>query len=138
MTSDYLAKLTTAVSSLLKQKKLFTTVQELKQEILDVKEPFVWSVINLNDLDCELPDNIKSGWIFVLRKDVPSGCHYHPNSVQHMVMIEGQGQANVSGITKRMVRFGSGPNAIDDVWFVIDENVPHEFFPEEQDMVVVS
>ena len=89
-------------------------------------------------VNCALPERIKSGWVFVLKKDVPSGCHYHPNSVQHMVMIEGQGQSSVGNLRKEMVRFGTPGQPPETVWYVINEGVHHEFFPEETEMVVVS
>ena len=69
---------------------------------------------------------------------MPSGCHYHPNSIQHMVMVKGQGESKVAGTNRRMVRFGSPNDSIEDVWYVIGQGVPHEFFPEGEDMVVVS
>jgi len=55
-----------------------------------------------------------------------------------MVMIRGQGTSAVGGVRKRMLRFGAAGASPADTWFVIDEGVPHEFFPEGEDMVVVS
>src|SRR5262247_976346 len=89
-------------------------------------------------VNCALPERIKLCWVFVLKRDVPSGCHYHPNSVQHMVMVEGQGQSSVGNLRKEMVRFGTPGQPPESVWYVINEGVPHEFFPEETEMVVVS
>jgi hypothetical protein len=39
---------------------------------------------------------------------------------------------------KRMVGFGSSTHSLEDVWLVIGKGVHHEFFPEEEDMIVVS
>jgi hypothetical protein len=138
MNVDYLEKLNNVVGFLLRQRTILESIQELKDNIRHTKEPFVWSVIDLNNLECDLPENIKSGWIFVLKKDVPSGSHYHPNSIQHMVMIEGQGRSNIADVWKRMVQFGSTDHILEDIWYVIDEGIVHEFFPEKTDMVVVS
>jgi hypothetical protein len=55
-----------------------------------------------------------------------------------MVTIKGQGMSKVAGIQKRMVQFGSSNDSLADTWYVIGKGVPHEFFPEEQDMIVVS
>jgi hypothetical protein len=41
-------------------------------------------------------------------------------------------------IPKRMIRFGSPADSLADIWCVIGEGVSHEFFPEEEDMIVVS
>jgi mannose-6-phosphate isomerase-like protein (cupin superfamily) len=133
-----LTKLTNAVESLVNQNTFAANVSQLNKELSHSSQPFVWSVIDLNSIGSELPDEIKSCWIFVLKKDVPSGCHYHPNSIQHMVMIKGQGTSEVGGERKKVLQFGSSNTSVEDVWYVIDEGVPHEFFPEEENMTVVS
>lgn len=137
MNTQDLQKLTTAVEFLIKQETVLQTIDQLNQEIDHSPEPFVWSVIDLGSIARPLPETIKSGWIFVLKKDVSSGCHFHPNSIQHMATIKGQGMSRVAGETKRLVQFGSGVSP-SDKWVVIDKNVPHEFFPELENMVVVS
>jgi mannose-6-phosphate isomerase-like protein (cupin superfamily) len=138
MEVNNLRKLNDAVEGLLKQEAVRELVRKLKEENARSAEPFVWSVVDLRSVDRGLPERIKSCWVFVLKGGVPSGCHYHPNSVQHMVMTEGQGESNVGGVRKRMARFGSVDRAPDKAWYVIPEGVPHEFFPEGSDMVVVS
>jgi hypothetical protein len=138
MNPNYLQKLNTVVEFLVRQKSYANTIEALKAKLEHSEEPFLWSVIDMESLDCDLPEQIKSAWIFVLKQDVPSGCHYHPNSIQHMVMVEGQGQSRVGESQKKMDKFGSSEVSLNDVWYVIGENVPHEFFPEETDMVVVS
>ena len=138
MNANDLQKLSAAVEFLIDQKSLSETIEQLSQEVEHSQEPFVWSVIDLRCIPRQLPDSIKSGWIFVLKKDVSSGCHYHPNSVQHMATIKGQGTSRVGGESKRLVQFGSTNNSPSDQWVVIDKNLPHEFFPEEENMVVIS
>jgi hypothetical protein len=133
----YLQKLNSAVELLIIQNTFGKMVNELHEAISHSSEPFVWAIIDLNSIQSELPDDIRSCWIFVLKKDIPSGCHYHPNSVQHMVMIKGQGTSTVGGKNKRMLRFGS-EYLLEDVWYVIGKTVSHEFFPEKEDMTVVS
>jgi mannose-6-phosphate isomerase-like protein (cupin superfamily) len=113
-------------------------VDTLKEKLKRTPEPFVWSAVELETIRMELPNEIKSCWIFVLKKDVPSGCHYHPNSVQHMAMIEGEGTSRVGSISKEMPRLEEMNALPDDIWYVIDKGVPHEFFPREKDMVVIS
>ena len=133
-----LERLNTVVESLINQKAFLETVQRLGEEIEHSEELFVWSVIDLSPIEREIPEGIRSGWIFVLKKDVSSGCHYHPNSIQHMVTIKGEGMSKVAGEHKRMVRFGSSNSSLTDQWLVIDRGIPHEFFPEKENMVVVS
>ncbi|MGH9897777.1 MAG: hypothetical protein ACRD4L_02870 [Pyrinomonadaceae bacterium] len=133
-----LAKLNTAVEFLVNQKTFLETVEHLSKEINHSPEAFVWSVIDLSSIERKLPEGIRSSWIFVLKKDVSSGCHYHPNSVQHMVSIKGQGMSKVGGEHRKIVEFGSSNDSMADKWFVIGEGVAHEFFPEKENMVVVS
>jgi mannose-6-phosphate isomerase-like protein (cupin superfamily) len=133
-----LEKLNTAVESLVNRKAFLETIEHLSEEINHSPESFVWAVIELSSIDRELPESIRSCWVFLLKKDVSSGCHYHPNSIQHMVTIKGQGMSKVAGEYKRMVPFGSSSNSLADIWLVIGKGVPHEFFPEGEDMVVVS
>ncbi|HVI71026.1 MAG TPA: cupin domain-containing protein [Pyrinomonadaceae bacterium] len=129
MNTNDLEKLNTAVEFLINQRTVVEAIDRLDHEIDHSPEPFVWSVIDLRSIPHELPETIKSGWIFVLKKDVSSGCHYHPNSIQHMIAIKGQGMSKVGGEHKRLLA---------NTWVVIEKNVPHEFFPEDENMVVVS
>lgn len=136
LVADYLPQLNAAVEELLTRSSFHRLVDALKDQLPHTSEPFVWSTIDLESIAVPLPETIKSSWIFVLKKDVPSGCHYHPNSIQHMVMIEGEGTSNVGAVSGQMRRFGEA--SLEDVWYIIREGVPHEFFPAGTDVVVVS
>ncbi len=136
--ADYLPQLDDAVAELVARPAIHSAVDTLKQQLPNTSEPFVWSAIDLQSIATPLPDNIKSSWIFVLKKGVGSGCHYHPNSIQHMVMIEGEGTSKVGSISRQMKRFREEGCSVEDTWYVIPEGVPHEFFPEGKDVVVVS
>jgi mannose-6-phosphate isomerase-like protein (cupin superfamily) len=138
LVADYLSQLNEAVAQLITRPAIHTLVDTLKKQLQHTSEPFVWSTIDLESITARLPDKIKSCWIFVLKKDVPSGCHYHPNSIQHMVMIEGEGTSKVGQSSRQMKGFGASNSSLHDIWYVIPEGVPHEFFPSGRDMVVVS
>ena len=135
---NYLSELNEAVAQLISRPAVHTLIEELKLQLPHTAEPFVWSTIDLQSLTTPLPDTIKSGWIFVLKKDVSSGCHFHPNSIQHMVMIEGEGTSKVGEDSRQMKRFADPDSSLENIWYVIPEGTPHEFFPTEKDMVVVS
>jgi len=138
MSYAYLNQLNEIVVSILEIPTVIEKISELKKKVQQSDEPFVWSVIDSGFLSRSLPGNLKSSWIFVLKEGVPSGCHYHPNSIQHMILIEGGGKSKVGGKFKKMISFGSPGYRIEDIWYVIEEGVEHEFFPEGQDMVVIS
>jgi hypothetical protein len=133
-----LSQLNEAVAQLISRPEVHGVIDDLKQQLPHTPEPFVWTTIDLQSLTTVLPDTIKSGWIFVLKKDVPSGCHFHPNSIQNMVMIEGEGTSRVGNNPRQMKRFADPHSSLEDIWYVIPEGTPHEFFPSETDMVVVS
>ena len=138
VSAGYLRQLNDAVADLVTRPAIRGVVDTLKEQLQHTSGPFVWSTIDLKSVTTPLPADIKSGWIFVLKKDVPSGCHYHPNSVQHMVMIEGQGTSKVGTNAGRMNLFDAQGYALDENWYVIPAGVPHEFFPEGRDVVVMS
>src|SRR5262245_49965690 len=102
-----LEKLHAAVEWLLRQDSFSRSVERLRVELSGSQEPFVWNTVALDTIRVPLPALIMSCWIFLLRRDVPSGSHYHPNSVQHMVALNGRGQSNVGGVERTMVPFGS-------------------------------
>ena len=133
-----LEKLHAAVEWLLRQDSFSRAVERLRVELSESQEPFVWTTVALDTVRVALPTPIKSCWIFLLRRDVPSGSHYHPNSVQHMVALNGRGRSSVGGDWRTMIPFGSARHSIEEEWHVIGEGVPHEFFPEGEDMAVVS
>ena len=138
MNLNDLKKLNAAVESLVRQESFPRAVERLRLELNGSPEPFVWSTVDLDTLGVALPPSIKSGWIFLLRSDVPSGCHYHPNSVQHMVVLNGQGRSKVGAVERPMIPFGRAGHSIEEKWYVIEEGVPHEFFPQGEHMTVVS
>jgi mannose-6-phosphate isomerase-like protein (cupin superfamily) len=119
--ADYLPQLNEAVAQLISRPLVHSLIDDLKQQLPRTAEPFVWSC-----------------WIFVLKKDVPSGCHFHPNSIQHMVMIEGEGTSKIGDDSRHMKRFADPDSSLENIWYVIPEGTPHEFFPAETDVVVVS
>jgi hypothetical protein len=138
MRDDPLEMLDEAVGLLLAQDAVRRSIAELRAALKRSTETFVWSVLDCAAAAAALPAEIRSGWIFVLKRDTPSGAHYHPNSVQHMVMVEGGGWSDIAGERRRMLPFRSQGHALHEVWYVIDRNIPHEFFPVDRDMVVIS
>jgi len=107
-----LEKLHAAVDWLLRQDSLSRAIEHLSVELSGSQEPFVWTTVALETIPVALPPSIKSCWVFLLKRDVPSGSHYHPNSVQHMVALKGQGRSHVGGIERTMIPFGNSGDSI--------------------------
>ena len=133
-----LERLNGAVEWLLRQESFATAVDRLRGELRGSHEPFVWTTVALDTIPIALPAAIKSCWIFLLKRDVPSGRHYHPNSVQHMIALNGHGRSDVGGVERAMIPFGSARRSLEETWYIIGKGIPHEFFPEGEDMAVVS
>jgi len=133
-----LPKLNEAVRELITRPATHDLIDNLKGQLQNTPEPFVWSTIDLESITAPTPEAIKSCWVFVLKQDVPSGCHYHPNSIQHMVTVEGEGTSRVGGVSRQMRRLDEPDCSLDDIWYVIPAGVPHEFFPTGADVVVLS
>jgi hypothetical protein len=115
---DYLPQLNESVARIIAEPTIHALIDALKEKLKQTSEAFVWSTLDVQIMPGDLPDNIKSCWLFVLKKDTPSGCHYHPNSIQHMVMIEGEGMSKVGSLTQAMKRFGAASCSLADTWYV--------------------
>lgn len=126
-----------AVAHILEQESFAASVSKLEDELAQSASTFVWTTVDMESLPVDLPGEIGSVWIFHLRQDVPSGAHYHPNSVQHMAVVTGGGRALVGGEHRIMAPFQSGAS-LEDRWLVIPQGVAHEFTPEGTNMTVVS
>ncbi|MGC9992009.1 MAG: hypothetical protein ABSD52_06415 [Candidatus Cybelea sp.] len=124
-----------AVVELATRADVVATIDRLKAELRASEEPFVWATIDAENVS-DIPGEIQSAWIFALRAERWSGSHYHPNSVQRMAVIEGRGRSRVGGTTGEMVAFEDGGSG--ERWFVIAPGVPHDFYPVEDDMIVMS
>jgi hypothetical protein len=123
------------VAELVTRADVVAMIERLKSELGASDEPFVWATIDIGSVR-DIPEKVRSAWIFALRADRWSGAHYHPNSVQHMAVIEGHGRSRVAGTIGEMVAFGDGGPG--KRWFVIEPGVSHEFYPVDGDMIVMS
>lgn len=133
-----LPALESAATRLLAAAESRAAIVRLKAGLKLAGEPFVWATLDLGPVRDLLPARIQSAWIFVLREGVWSGAHYHPNSVQHMIVVEGRGRSRIAGKERVMAGFAERGQPLEARWQVIPERVPHEFLPEGGDMVVIS
>jgi mannose-6-phosphate isomerase-like protein (cupin superfamily) len=137
VTPEYLSDLTQLALVMLRRGGISETLNRLKSELRTSPEPFLCASLGLRGADDLLPPEIRSAWLFALRADMWSGLHHHPNSVQHMIVVSGQGRAKIAGIQGGLAAFD--PDASwEEQWCVINCGVPHEFFPEGDDMIVMS
>ncbi len=105
-------------------------------------EPMVWEPVPLEVYGIDLPDEIRSSWIFILRANSASGAERHPNSIQRMMSFRGHGDLQ----TKEQLDnpwfshpLDSDPHRpLVDRWLVIPVKVWHQAVVPNQNWAVVS
>lgn len=128
-----LEQLTFLARKALSNPKILRQINFLKEKILESEESFIWRVLSEQLLEEKLPNGIRSGWIFVLKPNTHTPSHYHPNSVQYTLVIEGSGKIEIG--QKKMTIPDLQSN---EGWYVIPKNVPHAVTVKEKVMVVLS
>ena len=114
----------------------------------DAGAPLAWEPIPIRVYGPELPQMIKSSWVFILRSRCVTGAERHPNSHQRMASYTGSGDFQVSFQTvsqtdRRPVwesnHLSSEPERdLRQRWVSIPPNTWHQAITGEQDWVVVS
>lgn len=135
MLNDNVKTAAEILGRLANNEKIQSIIAELQKELLNSPEQFVWKTLNEHLTPQELDSEFKSAWMFVLRKNTPSEAHYHPNSIQYTAVIEGVGTFELDGIKSSLQKFDP---SIPETLYVINKGAPHEFFPGNKDLVVLS
>jgi hypothetical protein len=87
-----------------------------------------------------LPAEIRSSWVFALRRGVTTGAERHPNSRQRMFGWSGGGDFQVHDGTRWVShRLSSDPGApLEKRWLSIPPDTWHQGIVADEDWVVVS
>ena len=89
--SNVLDDLQRAIRAALRDPRLPAIVLEAQNRLRDRPDlHMTWATIPL-DLYEDLPGDVKSAWVFVLRGGISTGAERHPNSRQRMVSHTGAG-----------------------------------------------
>ncbi|KAF0162257.1 MAG: hypothetical protein A2499_13960 [Stygiobacter sp. RIFOXYC12_FULL_38_8] len=123
------------IGRLAKNEKIESFAAELQNNLQESSEQFLWKTLNKHLDKRDLENEFRSAWMFVLRKNTPSEAHYHPNSTQYTAIIKGDGTCEIGGEKITLQKFD--PSMITTL-YVIDQGVSHEFFPGDEDLVVLS
>ena len=99
-----------------------------------------WESVPLELYGAALPLEIRSSWIFVLRRGVTTGAERHPNSVQRMASLSGGGDFQVhDGERWRSHVLAADPRApLEERWISIPADTWHQGVVGERDWLVVS
>ena len=99
-----------------------------------------WQTIPLESYDIELPEQIRSSWIFILRARVATIPERHPNSHQRMMAYRGTGDFQVwDGAAWRSNHLAGDFNRpLEKRWISIPTNYWHRSMNPPENLVVVS
>jgi hypothetical protein len=100
-----------------------------------------WETVPLTVFSADLPPEIRSSWVFMLRAATSTGAERHPNSHQRMMSYLGTGDLQTGG--ERQWRSHSlisdSQAELERRWISIPPNVWHQaVVPADCDWVVVS
>lgn len=136
MSNVDLDHLTSVTEKALRAPHILDMIALLKAEILKSKEPFIWKDLSEQLPREGLPNGIQSAWIFVLKPNITNPAHHHPNSAQHMAVIEGVGKIRIGREEKKIQIFD--PQGNQPTWYIIPKNVSHAVTTKKRVMVVFS
>lgn len=106
----------------------------------DPKSVMAWEPIPLDLYNKQLKSDIKSSWVFILRKNICTGAERHPNSIQRMMSYKGYGNLQ----TRTDLKWDSNllesdfNGEIEKRWISIPTNVWHQGLVGDENWVVIS
>jgi hypothetical protein len=104
------------------QPRLATATARARDRRAGSGEPFGWAVLDLPP--DELPPSIGSAWVFAIAGGTHPEPHRHPNSVQHLRSLSGEGRVVLSRIgadARQVFVLNAGRP-----WLVIGQDVVHD------------
>lgn len=112
----------------------------LRRLELDVSEPLAWASVPLEAYGADVPAEIASSWIFVLRSNTATGAERHPNSRQRVMSYRGRGdlQVIVDGAWQSHPLSSDPGQPLEGRWLSIPEYAWHQAVVGDSHWVVVS
>ena len=140
-----LEKIDTIVRSAELRAKINPVFDRVHVALLQKPETLMtWEPIPLDVFGQGLPQEIRSGWIFVLRAGADTGAERHPNSHQRMMTLHGSGDMRVradaaSSTWESNVLVSDPRTPLERRWISIPPNVWHRpVVARDADWVVIS
>jgi hypothetical protein len=118
-----------------------TIARRVDQKLSDSSDDaLVWEPVPLGLYSEELPEIIRSSWVFVIRANTNTGAERHSNSHQFMMSYEGQGDIQVKRgdhwFSNRLVSVLG--NTLEKRWVSIPPGIWHRVVTDESNWTVVS
>jgi hypothetical protein len=110
------------------RKEIPRVIERVRAELARKKEALMtWEPIPLAVFGGELPAEIRSAWVFVLRAGADTGAERHPNSHQRMMSFQGSGDMQTGEPAQwQSNALVSDPEApLERRWISIPPNVWH-------------
>ena len=106
----------------------------------DPKALLSWEPIPLGLYKQRLPSEIKSSWVFNLRKNTTTGAERHPNSIQRMMSYKGRGDFQIKPDLKWESNLLESDfrGDIEKRWISIPVNVWHQGLVSDENWIVIS
>lgn len=104
------------------------------------REIEAWETVPLDLYGAALPSEIRSSWVFALRRGVTTGAERHPNSRQRMMSWSGHGdfQVHDGAIWRSHLLVSDRSAPLERRWISIPEETWHQGVVGDQDWLVVS
>ncbi|HEX2037150.1 MAG TPA: hypothetical protein VHS99_23480 [Chloroflexota bacterium] len=104
------------------QRPVALAEQQARETLAASGEPFGWAVVDAGAT--AFPPGIESAWVFVIAPGTQPEAHRHPNSVQHLRSLRGEGRVGLfsqgSSVRETWMLGQASP------WLVIGQDVFHE------------
>ena len=116
-------------------------IQRVEQALeSDPKAIMSWESIPLDLYKLQLPGEIKSSWVFILRRNTITGAERHPNSIQRMMSYKGYGDFQTKRDNEWESNFleRSFEGDIEKRWISIPINVWHQAVVGNENWIVIS
>lgn len=108
--------------------------------VTDAGPTLAWEPVPLETYGGDLPEMIRSSWVFVLRKGTTSGAERHPNSHQRVTTFHGSGDFQLweGGAWRSNILVDDPSRPLRERWLSIPVDGWHKPVMGEEDWTVVS
>lgn len=123
------------------KQNMIGVIQRVEQTLKDNPETYMsWEPIPLDLFKQALPSEIKSSWVFNLRKNTTTGAERHPNSIQRMMSYKGHGDFQTKPDLEWKSNFleSDFDGEIEKRWISIPINVWHQGIVSDENWIVIS
>jgi hypothetical protein len=106
----------------------------------DTTAVMAWEHVPLEIYGGELPCEIQSSWVYILRAGVTTGAERHPNSRQRMMSLRGTGdlQTGEAGAWRSKLLVNEFSASLERRWISVPAGTWHQAVVPNEDWVVVS